>query len=69
MTTMTKVIEPPVLESVEAIKADREKLWDRLMELRNEAIANGMKLHTTDEVLDALADERAGGEGLARLWQ
>jgi hypothetical protein len=69
MTTGTTILEPPELGDIEAIKADREKLWDRLMELRNEAIANGMKLHTTDEVLDALADERAGGEGLARLWQ
>ncbi|MHC6203234.1 hypothetical protein ACYULU_08570 [Breznakiellaceae bacterium SP9] len=51
------------------IAEERAKLWERLMELRNEAIAQGMKLHTCDEVLEAIADERAGGEGLVRLWR
>jgi hypothetical protein len=69
MTTQTEILEPPVIGDIEAIKADREKLWERLMELRSEAIEKGMKLHTVDEVMDAFAEERAGGEGLARLWQ
>jgi hypothetical protein len=52
-----------------AIIAERTKWIEHLIELRNDAIAKGMKLHTTDEILDALADERAGGAGLERLWQ
>jgi hypothetical protein len=66
---MTEILEPTEIGNAEAVKADREKLWERLMELRNDAITKGMKSHTTDEVLDALADERAGGVGLERLWQ
>jgi hypothetical protein len=52
-----------------AIIAERQKWVEQLMDIRNDAIAKGMKLHTTDEILDALHDERAGGIGLERLWQ
>jgi hypothetical protein len=60
-------IETP--EEKAAIIADRKKWVEQLMDIRNDAIAKGMKLHTTDEILDALDDERAGGIGLERLWQ
>jgi predicted peroxiredoxin len=46
-----------------------KNLGPRLDELYNEALAKGMKLHSCDEILAVLADERASGEGLARLWR
>ena len=62
-------MEQAKTEDLEAIRAERKKWWEHLMEIRDDAIANGMKLHTCDEILEALAVERAGGEGLERLWQ
>jgi hypothetical protein len=49
----------------------RTELGRRLEELRKKAIAEGeLKwTFTVDEVLEIMADERAGGEGLFRLWR
>ncbi|GHV88890.1 hypothetical protein AGMMS50267_12500 [Spirochaetia bacterium] len=62
-------MEQETTKDLETIRVEREAWWDHLMAIRDDSIAKGMKLHTCDEILDALADERAGGEGLERLWQ
>jgi hypothetical protein len=44
--------------------------WGReFVQMRNEAVRNGMKLFSGDEIMAAWHDERAGGEGMSRLWK
>jgi hypothetical protein len=49
----------------------RTELGRRLEAIRNKAIETGelKRTFTCDEVLEIIADERAGGEGLFRLWR
>jgi hypothetical protein len=39
-----------------------------LVRLRNKAVKNGMKCYSVDEIMDAMHDGRAGGEGIGKLW-
>jgi hypothetical protein len=39
-----------------------------LMSLRKAAHQNGLKYYTPDEIEAIWAEERAGGEGLNRVW-
>ena len=55
-------------EERESNGIERKKLCEKLRGMRQRMIDNGMKLHTTDEILDAFHEERAGGEGFKRLW-
>jgi hypothetical protein len=43
-------------------------LVKRLVERRNAAILGGAKCHTGEEILNALAEERAGYDGFGKLW-
>jgi hypothetical protein len=49
-------------------KREKEALYQRLVALREEAILEGQKTYTVDEVMEMLAEDRAGGEGLNRAW-
>lgn len=39
------------------------------LEARNAAVRDGIKPYTVDEMLKALEEERAGYDGLGRLWK
>jgi len=39
-----------------------------LVERRNAAILRGEKCHSGEEILNALAEERAGNDGFGKLW-
>jgi len=43
-------------------------LGQRLVELHNKQILAGGRSYTSDEVLQALAEDRAGYDGFGRLW-
>jgi hypothetical protein len=40
-----------------------------VIKTRNDMILSGQKMFSYDEIMDAFHDERAGGEGLGRLWK
>jgi hypothetical protein len=46
----------------------RTELGRQLIEIRNKAVEEGMKLYSADEILKAMEEERAGYDGLGRLW-
>ncbi|MHC6204011.1 hypothetical protein ACYULU_12555 [Breznakiellaceae bacterium SP9] len=55
-------------KSVSLTAERRKKLCEKLREMRQRMIDNGMKLHTSNEILDAFHEERAGGESFKCLW-
>ena len=66
MTTTEKIYEPDGSFTTRRTGSDVVR---SAIKARNDLISRGVKPHPNEEVLAAIADGRAGGEGIARLWR